>query len=552
MSINTGTENSVYSFTDVIQLEHAVNNLKSSLKTILDLSPDFLEYQEFLKQDFQTILNESPEMIHSLSRYKLRLAAEISTLSILKKLSIFGDDKNSNLDAYGVKFDKVTHNPNLSLDEKMKPLILTDEDIQQLIALKRKDPSIGKKHKQNDNEENKSINSGNKEKSVEMDDQEMSEENNPEEREEDDDDEDDDDEEEDIYMPDSNTTAAKVDVNNERVWPPKLPELEDVKIRARIFTHKSVIKDKDYLSSKDKAESHNERLEFLGDSILNYTMTTIIYEKFPHMNEGHMSILRMKLINNDIIREWAILYNFHKLLKINMDQTTSSTMETNKYKFLSDVFEAYLGGLYEENNKKNLPLIKKWLKKLSAPMIQQYKNEIRQKVEQSINTSTSQLTITQPTNYYNNNNGNMMSNSQLGGGSDYENGNSNSKRLLYSLIGYANLGLHYHPVTKADPNGSLAEVECRISDGSVLGRGYGKNLKIAGRRAAEAVLNNKELIEKYARLRASKPKEVTVVKANDCKKVFKKGKNDTNSNGESKSSSIKVDPNTGNMYLAKK
>ena len=290
MSINTGTENSVYSFTDVIQLEHAVNNLKSSLKTILDLSPDFLEYQEFLKQDFQTILNESPEMIHSLSRYKLRLAAEISTLSLLKKLSIFGDDKNSNLDAYGVKFDKVTHNPNLSLDEKMKPLILTDEDIQQLIALKRKDPSIGKKHKQNDNEENKSINSGNKEKSVEMDDQEMSEENNAEEHDEDEEDDDEDDEEEDIYMPDSNTTAAKVDVNNERVWPPKLPELEDVKIRARIFTHKSVIKDKDYLSSKDKAESHNERLEFLGDSILNYTMTTIIYEKFPHMNEGHMSL----------------------------------------------------------------------------------------------------------------------------------------------------------------------------------------------------------------------------------------------------------------------
>lgn len=540
MSTDDKNEQSVYSFTDVIQLEHAVNNLKSSLKTILDLSPDFLEYQEFLKQDFQRILNESPEMIHSLSRYKLRLAAEISTLSILKKLPIFGDYKNNNLDAYGVKFDKVTHNPNLSLEEKIKPLILTEDDMIQLQALKTKDATIGKKYKQLCNSASK------EEKAVD----DIGEENDYEDAE-DVEDEDYEEEEEDVYMPDDANNindANKVDINNERVWPPKLPELEDVKIRARIFTHKSVIKDKDYLSSKDKAESHNERLEFLGDSILNYTMTTIIYEKFPHMNEGHMSILRMKLINNDIIREWAILYNFHKLLKINMDQTTSSTMETNKYKFLSDVFEAYLGGLYEENNKKNLPLIKKWLKKLSAPMIQQYKNEIRQKVEQSINTSTSNLTVAQPTTY----SSTMLSNSQLGGGSDYENGNSNSKRLLYSLIGYANLGIHYHPVAKADPNGSLAEVECRIADGSVLGKGYGKNLKIAGRRAAEAVLNNKELIEKYARLRASKPKEVTVVKAIESKKVYKKGKNTinkSNSIGDGNNTSIKIDPKSGEMYI---
>ncbi|XBW38072.1 hypothetical protein QEN19_003659 [Hanseniaspora menglaensis] len=529
MSTSDNKEKSVYSFTDVIQLEHAVNNLKSSIKTILELSPDFLEYQDFLKQDFQSILNESPEMIHSLSRYKLRLAAEISTLSILKKLPIFGDSKTNNLDAYGVKFDKITHNPNLSLDDKMKPLILTDDDMVNLQVLKQKDPTIGKKHKQLVRDENASKADFEKEAEIMVENDEDYE----------------DDDEDDNYLPGGHVNStSEVDLNNERVWPPKLPELEDVKIRARIFTHKSVIKDKDYLSSKDKAESHNERLEFLGDSILNYTMTTIIYEKFPHMNEGHMSILRMKLINNDIIREWAILYNFHKLLKINMDQTTSTNMETNKYKFLSDVFEAYLGGLYEENNKKNLPLIKKWLKKLSAPMIQQYKNEIRQKVEQSINTSSSKFISPPPTNF---NNNNMMSNSQLGGGSDYENGNSNSKRLLYSLIGYANLGLHYHPVTKADPNGSLAEVECRIADGSVLGTGYGKNLKIAGRRAAEAVLNNKELIENYARLRASKPKELTVVKANEGKKVFKQGKN--MNNNDSKSSSIKIDPQSGEMYI---
>ena len=523
---------SVYSFTDVIQLEHAVNNFKSSLKTILDLSPDILEHQEFLKQDFQEIVDESPELIHSLSRYKLRLAAEIVSLAELNKLPLFGNDKNGNLDAYGVKFDKVTHNPNLSIEEKMQPLLLTEEEFNDLKELKKNNPKLGKHYRMKNTESNENNILEN------LDNVEASS-----------------DEEEDMEIepttsnsmaPVSVKKSLKVDLNNERIWPPKLPELEDVRIRARIFTHKSVIKDKDYLSARDKADSHNERLEFLGDSILNYTMTLIIYEKFPHMNEGHMSVLRMKLINNEIIRQWAILYNFHKMLKLNIDQTNTVNMETAKHKFLSDVFEAYLGGLYEENPKKNLPIIKRWLKKLSAPMIQKYKDEIRQNVEQSLNMGKNNYdmkndysnavmpydngsnSLDNKTNFsadgmmqgnpnmYNDNfnqiSSNMLSNAQLGGGSEYETGNANSKKLLYSLIGYANLGLHYHPVTRADPQGSLAEVECRIGDGSVLGKGYGKNIKIAGRRAAEAVLNNKELIEKYARLRASKPKEQTVVK----------------------------------------
>mgnify|MGYP004704702375 FL=1 len=523
---------SVYSFTDVIQLEHAVNNFKSSLKTILDLSPDILEHQEFLKQDFQEIVDESPELIHSLSRYKLRLAAEIVSLAELNKLPLFGNDKNGNLDAYGVKFDKVTHNPNLSIEEKMQPLLLTEEEFNDLKELKKNNPKLGKQYRMKNTESNENNILEN------LDNVEASS-----------------DEEEDMeiepttsnsMVPVSVKKNLKVDLNNERIWPPKLPELEDVRIRARIFTHKSVIKDKDYLSARDKADSHNERLEFLGDSILNYTMTLIIYEKFPHMNEGHMSVLRMKLINNEIIRQWAILYNFHKMLKLNIDQTNTVNMETAKHKFLSDVFEAYLGGLYEENPKKNLPIIKRWLKKLSAPMIQKYKDEIRQNVEQSLNMGKNNYdmkndysnavmpydngsnSLDNKTNFsadgmmqgnpnmYNDNfnqiSSNMLSNAQLGGGSEYETGNANSKKLLYSLIGYANLGLHYHPVTRADPQGSLAEVECRIGDGSVLGKGYGKNIKIAGRRAAEAVLNNKELIEKYARLRASKPKEQTVVK----------------------------------------
>lgn len=118
--------------------------------------------------------------------------------------------------------------------------------------------------------------------------------------------------------------------------------------------------------------AHNERLEFLGDSILNSVMTLIIYNKFPDYSEGQLSTLRMNLVSNEQIKQWSIMYNFHEKLKTNFDlKDENSNFQNGKLKLYADVFEAYIGGLMEDDPRNNLPKIRKWLRKLAKPVIEE-------------------------------------------------------------------------------------------------------------------------------------------------------------------------------------
>ncbi|SCU84919.1 LAMI_0C09406g1_1 [Lachancea mirantina] len=283
--------------------------------------------------------------------------------------------------------------------------------------------------------------------------------------------EDDPEEEEDGYDPSE----------QKKSWPPKLPEIKSSAIRARVFIHKSMIHDKLYLSEADMIKAHNERLEFLGDSILNTTITMILYNKFPLFNEGQLSQLRMKLISNERLKKWSFLYNFHEKLKTNLDKTCeNSDFQHGKQKLYADVFEAYIGGLIEDDPKHNLPRVRKWLTKLATPVIEEVT-----KGDEVLDT---------------------------------EHIDMNAKKNLYSLIGYAALNLHYKPVKKPTHDDPHAVVECRIKDGTLLGTGRGRNVKIAGMRAAQEVLRNHALVEKYANLRAAIPRNESIVKENQSKK----------------------------------
>ena len=54
------------------------------------------------------------------------------------------------------------------------------------------------------------------------------------------------------------------------------------------------------LTHKSKNEVHNERLEFLGDSILNFVITEELYKRFPEEDEGKLSLWRMNLIKGNL------------------------------------------------------------------------------------------------------------------------------------------------------------------------------------------------------------------------------------------------------------
>ena len=59
------------------------------------------------------------------------------------------------------------------------------------------------------------------------------------------------------------------------------------------------------LTHRSYSSRHNERFEFVGDAILNYTIAKILYDTFPDLPEGCLSRLRANLVNQDTLAEIA-------------------------------------------------------------------------------------------------------------------------------------------------------------------------------------------------------------------------------------------------------
>ena len=59
------------------------------------------------------------------------------------------------------------------------------------------------------------------------------------------------------------------------------------------------------LTHRSHSADHNERLEFLGDSILNAAIARLLYERFPSLPEGDLSRLRANLVRQDTLHKLA-------------------------------------------------------------------------------------------------------------------------------------------------------------------------------------------------------------------------------------------------------
>jgi ribonuclease-3 len=84
---------------------------------------------------------------------------------------------------------------------------------------------------------------------------------------------------------------------------------------------------------------HNQRLEYLGDSLLNAALTLIIYREKPDWAEGHLSKLRHLLVSTDALHAWALDLGFTL-------QAGSGTPGTTFRKPLADAVEAILAAVF--------------------------------------------------------------------------------------------------------------------------------------------------------------------------------------------------------------
>lgn len=108
----------------------------------------------------------------------------------------------------------------------------------------------------------------------------------------------------------------------------------------------------------------NERIEFLGDSVLGLLVARYIYDNFPDMPEGKMSKLRATYVCENANAKYARELQIDKLILLGKGEEISGGR--NKEAIINDAFESFLGALYLTNG---IDDVKKILKKIVFPHI---------------------------------------------------------------------------------------------------------------------------------------------------------------------------------------
>ena len=111
------------------------------------------------------------------------------------------------------------------------------------------------------------------------------------------------------------------------------------KLLEQAFIHRSYINENPTTSL-----SHNERLEFLGDAVLELVVTDFLYKKYPNYTEGELTALRSALVNAVIISEVATGIGMNDYLLLSKGEAKDSG-KARQY-ILANTYEAYIGALY--------------------------------------------------------------------------------------------------------------------------------------------------------------------------------------------------------------
>jgi len=98
------------------------------------------------------------------------------------------------------------------------------------------------------------------------------------------------------------------------------------------------------LTHRSMGGGHNERLEFLGDSVLNFVIAAALYERFPHATEGELSRLRASLVKEDTLAELARELDLGDYLILGSGELKSGGHR--RASILADALEAIIGGIY--------------------------------------------------------------------------------------------------------------------------------------------------------------------------------------------------------------
>ncbi len=102
------------------------------------------------------------------------------------------------------------------------------------------------------------------------------------------------------------------------------------------------------LTHRSASSKHNERLEFLGDSILSYVIANALYQRFPRVDEGDMSRMRATLVRGNTLAEMAREFELGECLRLGPGELKSGGFRRES--ILADTLEALIGGVFLDSD----------------------------------------------------------------------------------------------------------------------------------------------------------------------------------------------------------
>ena len=204
-------------------------------------------------------------------------------------------------------------------------------------------------------------------------------------------------------------------------------KFNDPKILSRALTHRS------------HSSENYERLEFLGDAVLDMVLSEALYKHFPELEEGRLSRMRAHLVNQKALAEIGRGIELDKHLILGKGERTTGK---NRDSILSDSLEALIGGVYIDGGFEKVQAI--ILKLFDAMILEINPDDLFQDSKSGLQEALQK---------------------------------NNMELPRYNLI-----------KTEGEQHDQMFEVECIVSSINLVTNGIGKNLKYAEQQAAEKAL----------------------------------------------------------------
>ncbi len=156
-------------------------------------------------------------------------------------------------------------------------------------------------------------------------------------------------------------------------------EIKDEEALKGAFIHTSYVNENKELNLKD-----NERLELLGDAVLQFWSANFLYHQTPIISEGDMTLIRAQLVNEKALAHFSKEMNLAQFLKLGIGEAKSGGRKRDS--LLADLFEAFIGALYLDQGIQAIDkicnqTIKKRFESLDKDDIMDYKTKLQEFVQ---------------------------------------------------------------------------------------------------------------------------------------------------------------------------